>query len=549
MDIRRRSKLIKLGLIFVLIISIGLSIYGLNKLSKNNSNNSKVSFQGSNNKGGLNEFRQNVPNGGSQGLPQNNFNSSRGSAPSTGRTGQMPAAGNFRSNGSKQNVPGMFQRGRMSQSSSSTYVYEITAYFAVFLVLSIGAYVIFKNRGFKAWSTNPKFLIPVLLFIGFFLRIFIGTIIEGHPSDLMLFKNWAQSAANNLTGVYSSSRSADYPPLYMYVLWLVGKLGGTVTLSSFYNILLKLPSIAADVVTSLIIYKLARKRLSFEISTVLSVFYLFNPAVLVNSSVWGQVDSFFTLILVAAIWMLSEGKLYISSIMFSAAVLMKPQGIIFLPVLFFELVRRKSIKEFLKSAALGIGTALVIILPFALTNGFTWIFKLYSNTVGEYPYATVNGFNFWALLGKNYVKDTDTFLGVSYHNLGMAFIVLVTLLSWVMYIKAKNMKFASAAALVQISGVFTFASSMHERYLFPALALAVLAYIYLKDKRILIAAGGFSITIFANTYYVLYNTLTGSNAAAYNIILIAISALNVVLFGYLLKIFYDNYKEYRRELN
>jgi Gpi18-like mannosyltransferase len=36
---------------------------------------------------------------------------------------------------------------------------------------------------------------------------------------------------------------------------------------------------------------------------------------------------------------------------------------------------------------------------------------------------------------------------------------------------------------------------MHERYLFPVVALAVLAFIYWQDKRLWLLAGGFSLTV------------------------------------------------------
>lgn len=49
-------------------------------------------------------------------------------------------------------------------------------------------------------------------------------------------------------------------------------------------------------------------------SIILAAFYLFNPAILVNSSVWWQVDSFFTLILVLAVYMLSDGRVGIAPI-------------------------------------------------------------------------------------------------------------------------------------------------------------------------------------------------------------------------------------------
>ncbi|MCD2348304.1 hypothetical protein [Clostridium guangxiense] len=547
----KRSILIKASLILVLVLLMFSSGYEIYKLKgSSSSNQSRVGFQGmmpnssgqnKNFNGGMSQGQSNnsqkqMSNGNSSSMP--NGKSSSSSTQSTKApsnwNGNKQRTPNFGGNQSGNRMPSNMRRGGNSQSNS--YSVEVIIYSIIFIVSAISLFVMVIRNQIKDFEVSTKFLVPVLVLIALFLRLFIAVLLPEYSSDLNLFKSWAVSAANDLTKVYSSARNADYPPLYMYVLAIIGKIGGTSVFSSYFNLFLKLPSIFADILTSLIIYKLANKRLSRAMSIILAAFYLFNPAVLVNSSVWGQVDSFFTLLLVLAVFMLSEGKVGIASVFFTAAVLMKPQGIIFFPILLFELVRLKSVKEFVKAAFISLCTAVLIALPFVITNGFTWIFKLYSSTVGEYPYASVNGFNFFSLIGKNYVKDTGTILGISYHNLGMAAIVLITILAFVIYLKGNSKELAPAVAMLEISGVFTFASSMHERYLFPAAALSILAYIYLKDKRILTLIIGFNITIFSNTYYVLMQGIGRSNSTGYTPVLAVTSALNILLFVYCVKI-------------
>lgn len=543
----KRSVAIKVSLIFLLLALMFSSGYEIYKLNGNKTaSQNQVGFQGMAPSGAASHKSSN--NNMQQGQPPNSssktnksFNNQVGQQPPNMQQGKSGSQVNnaknhgFQGNGQGRPSGSNFQN---RNGSSSNYSIEIIIYSIIFVISSICLFIMAAHKKIKEFEISEKFLIPVLIGIALFLRLFISVILPSFSSDLNLFKAWAVSAGKSLTTVYSNSRNADYPPLYMYVLAVVGKIGNTSAFSSYFNLLLKLPSIFADIITAFLIYKLANKRLSHSISIILSSFYLFNPAILVNASVWGQVDSFFTMILVLGIYMLSEGKVGISAIFFSAAVLMKPQGIIFLPVLFFELVRLKSIKEFIKTALIGLSVAVIIALPFVITNGIPWLFKLYSGTVGEYPYASVNAFNFFSLIGKNYASDSGTILGITYHNLGMIFIILVTIISFIIYIKGNNKTMAPAVALLEISGVFTFASSMHERYLFPAVALSILAYIYLKDRRILMAAIGLSITVFANTYYVLNGGSTG-----YTPVLIVTSALNVLIFGYLLKIIIDISKD------
>lgn len=441
---------------------------------------------------------------------------------------------NFNNSPGNQNAgfQGIMHGGTMDFSSNidGSYSNYLTAYFIFFIILSITAYYYLIHKKFHL--NNQKLLIPALLLVGLFLRIMFGVLTQGYSGDISLFKNWAENAANNLSTFYSNSRSADYPPFYIFILAIIGKIGSITAVSGYYTLLLKLPSILTDIASGYLIYRLAKKYISYEISILLSAFYILNPATFINSTFWGQVDSFFTFIITLAIYLLSEKKISLSSIFFTAAALMKPQGIIFLPVLFFELVRGRNLKSIIKAIISIIVTAFIIILPFSLKQGCLWIIKLYSSTISEYPYASVNAYNFFNLIGANYKNDSSILFIFSYHTWGLIFIIFTTLFSWFTYIKGNNKTFAFAAALIQISGVFTFSVGMHERYLFPATALSIFAYIYLKDKRLLYIALGFSITIFSNTHAILYN-ISISDISLFT------SLLNIVLFGYLVKIMYD----------
>lgn len=432
-----------------------------------------------------------------------------------------------------------------STSTSTSYTPQIVAYAVTFLMLFLAAYYLVTKKKVKIQPGDAKIIILTILGVGLLLRIPLALLINGHPFDLSTFKNWATTVASNFSQFYQGRNASDYPPLYIYVLFLIGKIGSLSALSPYFTLLLKLPSIIADIATSFLIYKLARKYLSLEISMLLAAFYTFNPAILINSTIWGQVDSFFTLIIVAALVMLSERKIGLASALFTAAVLMKPQGIIFLPVLFFELVRRKTLKSWLKVFVSSLVTAIVIVLPFSLNTNGLWIFKLFASTLGEYPYASVNAFNFFSLLGANFTKDAGTLFVFSYHSWGLIAIVLITAFPWFLFIKANNRVYASAVALLLIVGVFTFSTRMHERYLFPAVALLILTFIYLRDKRLILLASGFSATIYINTHFVLYETLSGINSVSYGSILIITSFLNVLLFVYLMKVIYEIVRERR----
>ncbi|WP_162515321.1 glycosyltransferase 87 family protein, partial [Paenibacillus pinistramenti] len=360
------------------------------------------------------------------------------------------------------------------------------------------------------------------------LRIAIAPWTLGHVGDTNYFRKWAASAALDFTGFYVNG-SADYPPFLIYFLYLIGKAATLPGMDIFLNTMIKLPSLVADVLTGYLIYRLASKYVSFRFSVILAVLYICNPAVLVDSLFWGQVDSFFTLLIVLAVLLMTEGRLAWAAAVFAAAVMMKPQGIIFTPVLFFEWVRLRSVKHSLTGIAAAAVTAILLILPFSSGQEPLWIVKLFQSTIGEYPYASLNADNFFSLVGANHVDSSAAFILFSYHTWGFIFIVLTTAFSWLIYSKMRTREAAFLAALFQIAGVFTFSSSMHERYLFPAVALAFCAYVFFKDKRLLWLAAGLSFTVFANIFSVLYGATGRTGTPSYTYSMQLISLVNVVL--------------------
>ncbi|MDQ7097165.1 hypothetical protein REC12_26560 [Desulfosporosinus sp. PR] len=541
----KSSLVLKIGAALAIIISLSWCLYVIGSHGTGGAAAQSTRVQGYQDIGQNNSLNSQNSEGGSQGPSsggqispqgQNQFKSMPGDG--NGDGSRVPGNGRFKGRPSGQG--GFPMAGGKGSSTGSNYSVQIVVYSLLFFLAVLAVYFALARRKagkrLEIPAGNRKLLVVTLFCVGFLLRIALGIMFSGHSSDLSLFRSWATSAANNLAQFYSGRNSSDYPPLYIYVLYIIGKAGSFTALNPYFTILLKLPSILADMGTALLLAKLARKYLSAELSILAAAFYIFNPAVFVNSTIWGQVDSFFTLIVMAGIVLLTEEKPVYSSIFFTAAVLMKPQGIIFLPVLFFELVKRRSLKTIVQALLMSALAALLIVFPFSSNLNVFWIIKLFTSTLGEYPYASVNAFNLFYLLGANYANDSAKFFLLSYHAWGMIFIVLTTLIAWFVFARGKGKTFAAAAALILIAGVFIFSTRMHERYLFPAVALAMLAWIYLQDKRIILLAAGFSVTSFVNTYSILCQSNNGGNQAALSFIPLVTSVLNVGLFLYLLKI-------------
>ena len=74
--------------------------------------------------------------------------------------------------------------------------------------------------------------IALVLLAGLALRLLVAYVLapgEGLGSDLRLFGHWAQVLADQGPGgFYGNAGFADYPPGYLYVLWVLGVAGDAI---------------------------------------------------------------------------------------------------------------------------------------------------------------------------------------------------------------------------------------------------------------------------------------------------------------------------------
>ncbi|MBF0458899.1 MAG: glycosyltransferase family 39 protein [Nitrospirae bacterium] len=391
---------------------------------------------------------------------------------------------------------------------------------------------------------TPLYYIAALM-AAFVVRSVLAVSFEGHPIDIGTFKAWAMRAASvGLSGFYSGDVFADYPPGYVYMFYLTGKIKTALSLSpKAFLYVVKLPSIIADIAAAHCVFLLARRNFSFTAAAALAAAYAFNPAVIVNSAVWGQVDAVFGLCVLCIIILIAGGRLTAGAVVFALAVLIKPQGLIFTPVLIFALSRVS-----LKKAGIAVCSAVCVfiaaIVPFMTNKDALWIVKHYYATLSSYPYASLNAFNLFALWGGNFAPVTDRLLGITYELWGYAFIVMAVGFCTHIYYKKREsdtgIYYFIAAFL--ITAVFVTSVKMHERYLFPGLALLLTGYVAIRDKRLLYIYAFISITFFINEAYVLYYAMRGNyHMDTYGGVLQIVSIAHVGCLVYLIKIGVDLY--------
>jgi dolichyl-phosphate-mannose-protein mannosyltransferase len=365
------------------------------------------------------------------------------------------------------------------------------------------------------------------------------------PSDVGYFTYWADNLANVSFRYFYQNTNANYPAGYMYVLFLVGKLANLFKLSFDsvgFNLLLKTPVIIFEVLTSLLAFVIARKYLGKINAVIFALIVLINPANLINTSAWCQVDAVFIFFVVLTIYLLQEKKYYFAAAAFAGCMLVKTQAIFFLPVIgmvyILNFFKDKNWKKSLRIISISLGIMfsiyLVLSLPLRGDNGFFFAFKNFVSSVSTYDYVSMNGFNFYTLFGANYALFSEKFVIFSYQTWGYIFIVLFSLLTVYTSYKNKDKKALFLIASILMAGIFTFGHGMHERYIVPLPVLLMFAYCYQKDRRILNAAILYTVFSLLNQVAVLFFF----GVSFYKAIEIILSIFSLVCFGYLAYIGY-----------
>lgn len=387
--------------------------------------------------------------------------------------------------------------------------------------------------GSKIW---PAFLLAAVLAVA--LRAIVALTFEGYATDIGCFKGWSIAVyENGLANFYTSGMFADYPPGYMYVLYVLGFFRELLAIDSgspLFTLMIKLPSIIAEVITAIIIYRIAAKQTNRVFALLCGVFLLFNPAMFFNSGVWGQIDAVFILFIVLAILYLKKENYILCALFFAICLLLKPQAIMFAPVVglgyIFALFKKGHVKKALAGIFGGAIVAAAVIFaavyPFTGSQPPLWILEKYQGTINYYPYASLNAFNLFALMGANFVESTKVFLFLNYQTWGMIFIVLICAVIVIVQWRSRERRPLFDISAFLILSVFMLSHAMHERYILPACVLLIFAYVYSRDRTTLFFAAAFSILALMNQMITLY----ADGVVAAELPTLIFSAINITLY-------------------
>lgn len=349
------------------------------------------------------------------------------------------------------------------------------------------------------WNSEQIFIILIACIAAIFLRVYLLKL-AGYSFDVGTFLSWGDKVRElGIFGIYNSTNTfmIDYPPLIPFLTnwWLT--FTRSININDVYGFKL-LPTLAELVLTILALVSIVKSNIKYKAPFM--VFVVLQVATAFVTSGWGQVDAIMTLVIVLG-YLTMEKSQYFATVIFALALLVKPQAAIAVFVYLFWLLFKKGIKQFLANLLLGAIMLGAVGLIFIANDGN--FLPILWNSASRYPYISMNAFNFWwVLYGSKAFSILDSAGDIPVKVQGLT-LFLAFLAPAIYYLKNKAKSQAEVFLLASYAYLvfFTFLTQMHERYLYPAVAL--LPFAIMANKKVPLIYYVLSLTLLVNCFVVL----------------------------------------------
>ncbi len=327
-------------------------------------------------------------------------------------------------------------------------------------------------------------------------------LLPGFGIDVGTYQAWAGRMVEvGPARMYQEGYFLDYPPGYLYALWFVGAIGGLAGVGGeAFRQMTESPALVADFLLALVAFAYVRRSASLTLSFAAMLMVALNPGMLFESVVWGQSDSVSALMMFLCVISVIDGEFELGWALAALGFLVKPQVLLFLPVLGLWTLVKGTFDQWWRGALAFVAAAIITVAPFQLAHSWNWLPSLYVSTTSYYHETSVNAFNLIALVAGLRAPDTTTVLGISCFTLGMTLLAGVyAFIAWILWRKPSVQNFFYCSFLV-VFGSFMLAPRMHERYMYPCLVFLI--PIALENPMMLGVFAATSVTLLCNLAYV-----------------------------------------------
>lgn len=315
------------------------------------------------------------------------------------------------------------------------------------------------------YKTTVKIIALVIMICAIILRI---SSLPHKNADTDVYIQWYNQLANQGFSKMADNYSVYTPP-YLYLLWLA-----TLTKGAIQPLLaIKLIPIIFDCLSAFAVYKLVKLKYPHGNLPFLSFagFFLL-PTVLVNSSFWGQVDSFYTSFLLLCIFFLVTNRPLPAMLVFGMAISIKIQSVFLVPFLIVMAFKKHIPWSYFFLVPF---VYLLTILPAVLAGmPFIKALTIYVSQANASGAPSMNAPNLYSLIiYPPFYIDWEAAVR------GGLFLAAISIISWtVIYTRRQyelNHKVMILSMLASLALVPYVLPKMHDRYFYPA---DVLSYIF-----------------------------------------------------------------------
>ena len=358
---------------------------------------------------------------------------------------------------------------------------------------------------------GARTLLVASLAVGLVLRlVYVPT--SGFPTDVGTFMAWGQRLHDvGPSAFYAPDYFSDYPPGFLYVLWLVASLLGGIP-----QVVAKALSIPFDLAIAVAVFAIVSRVARERAGAIAAALYLLNPALVLAGSYWGQVDAAGTLPLLLALAAAALGRFGLAGALAAIAFMVKPQFGVPAFALFaagaFDLIQNRRWRPLVYSVMSAAVVIVALSWPFGLglvgENGLT---GLIGRAAATYEYTTLYAFNLWAIVSDFWKPDAEVMFGVAMRYWSAALfavgVIGVLVVLWRGAPRARrwgdepgrDLGLMLAAGAMLVLAFYFLPTRVHERYLFPLFAL--LAPLAAVSARVLYVYLGFAAFFFLSVFY------------------------------------------------
>ncbi len=343
----------------------------------------------------------------------------------------------------------------------------------------------------------------ILLGVGLLVRLVLVPI-PGHRGDVMVMARWAEHLAEFGPTAFYAHDNSIYPALLPF-FWPLGVLLDGDALSTAIKGL----SIPFDLVMAVLLYTVVARRTDRTLGNQAAMLYLLNPAVLIAGPVWGQVDAAGTLLFVAALVALAGNRFALAGALAALAGLAKPQfGLVALVVVVVAVLawQRTGRWRPLVRSLIGMAVAAAAV---SVTFGLwptTW-FGLVADAAAFKPMTSLNAPNMWALLVGFSVNDGP------YVLIGAVLLLAGLAASLLPLRRGHDLATVLTVGLLMALAFYFLPTRVHERYLFPVMAVAIPLTVI--ESRLLAAYAALSVAFALSLLRAMVDTTAFSLPQAY----------------------------------